>query len=227
MTYQSPIIGLRDEAQRVLGSTAPIEDRWHDILMLWGEADTLYQGIDHETLGDPAVDADTDRLYEIHDALLETPAPDHAAVILKIEMAHERYDGSSIPDEDVAHIVGDVRRLGEAFARSWLAQWTGLSGSVTRDPRDENKVWIGQPEYHCSPAKVEDDARMTAGGLPEDQRDWQAGWLGAFYSGKMRALYEMLDAVPGGLVAVKALINADPSLGFNPAAMACSADEAA
>jgi hypothetical protein len=55
---------------------------------------------------------------------------------------------------------------------------------------------------------------MDAGGVPASQRDWQRTWASGFYDGRMKELSGFLDAMPGGLATVKALVLADPALGM-------------
>ena len=162
-------------------------------------------GRESDPIAEAAVTAE-DHLIENVDA----PTP--GAVATKLILAMRRSAGSAgLYDDHVLTILYDLAELDLQFARAWLGEWKKLGGSVTRN--GENSVWIGHPEYHCSPVMAEDEARMDAGGIPEGQRDFQRNWLRGFYSGKTRALNDMLDAMPGAIAALKSMVREDPTIG--------------
>lgn len=85
----------------------------------------------------------------------------------------------------------------DLFAASWLQQWTDAGGGVQIGADGKAGFWT--PEYWCSPEFVE-----PAKDLPDAVRDEQASFRRNSYHGKMRALLDLLDAVPCGTAAVKA-----------------------
>lgn len=111
----------------------------------------------------------------------------------------------------------------DAFAMGWLTRWTQKGGSVTFDPTT-GKAWIGHAVYS--------ETRRQATFLAEvREQDWfkqlteeaQRGFIDrrrafedAFFTGQMRELSDLLDAVPGGLEAVKRIVRAFPSAGLAP-----------
>src|SRR5947209_8496479 len=110
----------------------------------------------------------------------------------------------------------------EPFARAWLARWTRLGAtakfSEVHDFDGETSVvqfMTGWPTYHYSPV-YEDDEELIEGcaDLPASVLSARRSFSSAFYDGKVRELHDLIDAVPGGMDAVRAIIEVLPELGL-------------
>ncbi|WP_156457616.1 hypothetical protein [Altererythrobacter sp. Root672] len=93
-----------------------------------------------------------------------------------------------IPDEIAAGL--------DLFAATWLQQWSEAGGSVQIDAA--GRASIGWPSYSHSPECVE-----VGHDLPDTVRSNQRTFRSGMYDGKMRALLELIDAVPCGHDALK------------------------
>jgi hypothetical protein len=119
--------------------------------------------------------------------------------------------------EDIANAIDPFGRA--EFARAWLRLFTHKGGDVLQD--DDGKFWLGQAEYWDSPQRQDDDAELhaqpTFAGLSSvaaaDVEKRHRAFCDAAYVGAMRALVDMLDAMPGGRDAVKALVLLNPHAG--------------
>lgn len=126
----------------------------------------------------------------------------------------------SLQHESVPAITGNPL---EPFALAWLARWThfGASARLSRvceidaNPSAvERQLSTCFPTYHFSPV-YEDDEDLIA-----QSPDWPESLLRDlrsfnchFYDGKVRELHDLIDAVPSGFDAVRALIEVLPELG--------------
>lgn len=84
----------------------------------------------------------------------------------------------------------------DLFAAAWLQNWAESGGSVCVDA--QGKAQLGFPVYHDSPdyiAPVDD--------LPEWLRRHNETFRDGLYHGKMRALLDLIQAVPCGCDALK------------------------
>lgn len=104
----------------------------------------------------------------------------------------------------------------EPFALAWLSRWTRHGGSVAIQPG-----WgfmRGWPEYDLSPDAGDQRARMIEAGVSAEEtqrildRDYASN--SSNHTGKMRALSDLLDDVPGGAEAVKRLVGQERALGM-------------
>lgn len=75
------------------------------------------------------------------------------------------------------------------FAMAWLEQWHAAGGSIQIGV--DGKAWYGWAPYR----RESDDGRPLHAHMQE--------YKSAHYDGTMRALCDMLDAVPGGREAVR------------------------
>jgi hypothetical protein len=149
-----------------------------------------------------------------------------AAFIEAPAMAHAHKD----EHEDRLYTSGyDDGQAGsmEAFAIAWLSEWTSKGGSVTMALDDPERAWIGQPTYRFSPVcKADEHLRDQV-----REQDWFKSlsqkdqvrieqdnyrFNSTFFNGKMRALSELLNAVPGGAEAVKRIVSVCPAAGMHP-----------
>lgn len=84
----------------------------------------------------------------------------------------------------------------DLFAATWLQQWSEAGGSVAIDRT--GKAFATMPEYQACPRHLPADPA-----LPNSvQRDCQT-FRDGHYSGGMRALLGLLEAMPGGWDAVR------------------------
>lgn len=127
-------------------------------------------------------------------------------------------------EEDIAADLRITDNPLEPFAKVWLFPWTSHGGAVVRQPDD--RILVGWSEYSDGPDHGIDEERIASiAGL--DATVWlndagmHAGYIErlrayhrAYFDGRMRSWSELLDAVPGGCDAVKALVFADPALGL-------------
>lgn len=100
------------------------------------------------------------------------------------------------------------------FAINWLAEWTDAGGSVMPDLNgDDGVYWFGWPEYDLTPQwkKVQEENA----GWSDERRDRNYSWGDASHHGKMRALLDLLGAVPEGTETVKALVADNRKLGWS------------
>lgn len=100
----------------------------------------------------------------------------------------------------------------QGFAEAWLQRFTEKGGLVHYD-RYLGRVAAWMPEYHFSPTYERDKAIVQQLALPPRHFDSNMESRGAFYDGKMRELYDLAQAVPGGMDAIEAAVLRDPSLG--------------
>jgi hypothetical protein len=91
-------------AEAAVGSS----QAWQSALAAYRRARKLS---DETPLGHPEEDARVTTYCEVQDVLFKTIAPDHAALITKIEMIAERFDGFCLDDEQYGWIIADVRSL--------------------------------------------------------------------------------------------------------------------
>lgn len=88
-----------------------------------------------------------------------------------------------------------------AFIDAWLAAWTKDGGSVVID--DDGKAQVGWPVYDLSPNYRAPDAAW-----PQEVRDNTFLNGQATHDATMKARYEALRMVPGGVDALKAYMRA-------------------
>lgn len=147
------------------------------------------------------------------DAMMRIEAPTSFALFLKLEaFANCPWDHGNFIDR----LTADAGNISLQFAKMWLERWKSHGGSVTIDPSDPDKAWIGHPTYAFSPAAAEDKARSEKAGLTAEQAAQNRSWYQPFYDGKARELYDVLEDMPGGIAAVKSIVLADPSKGLPP-----------
>lgn len=147
------------------------------------------------------------------DAMMRIEAPTSFALALKLQaLAGCPWEHGSYIDR----LTADASILSLQFAHMWLERWKSHGGSVTINPDEPNKAWIGHPAYAFSPTAAEDAARSEKAGLTEEQAAQNRSWYQPFYDGKARELYDVLEDMPGGIAAVKAIVSADPSQGLPP-----------
>jgi hypothetical protein len=142
------------------------------------------------------------------EALVAIPAPTMLALHQKMHSIH--HAGWETADY-FDRLLSDSGTLGLQFGHVWLDRWTAKGAYVVMTGDTAN---IGWPVYDLSPVHAEDEARMAAGGLPEEHRQDQRSWYRWFYDGKIRELYDVLREVPGGVDAVKAIVGESPRLGL-------------
>lgn len=79
------------------------------------------QAVDNLSPGSEGEDRIVEIMYQAMDLLVEeTPAPDAAALIYKMELAKPRWDGFSFPDRWMDTFIADLRRL---FGGDQHLQW--------------------------------------------------------------------------------------------------------
>lgn len=147
------------------------------------------------------------------DVMMRIEAPTSFALALKLQaLAECPWEHGNYIDR----LTADASTLSLQFAHMWLERWKSHGGSVTINPNEPDKAWIGHPSYAFSPTAAEDAARSEQAGLTKEQAAQNRSWYQAFYDGKARELYEVLEAMPGGIAAVKAIVLADPTKGLPP-----------
>jgi len=141
-------------------------------------------------------------------ALVETPAPHLAAVSLKLDLLFgpENYgtDSEYIPPwhrDFLTAVMADVQRLQSDYCEAWLAAWTKDGGSVVID--DNGKAQIGWPAYDLSPSYQAPNADWS-----DALRDHAFISGQAAYDATMKARYEALKTVPGGVDMLKSHMRA-------------------
>lgn len=140
-------------------------------------------------------------------AALLTPAPDLLAVLWKMRTLYGEGDfegdthSSAWDLKYPAAVIADIERLQSDFATTWLAAWTKDGGSVVID--DEGKAQIGWPAYDLSPNYRAPDAAW-----PQEVRDNAFLQGQAMHDATMKARYEALRMVPGGVAMLKAHMSA-------------------
>lgn len=81
----------------------------------WSAALTTYQtkraAADALPLGSPGEDEAVDAYCEAMDRLVDLPAPDAAALSLKLDLTKNRWEDFSIPEEWWEALCVDIRRL--------------------------------------------------------------------------------------------------------------------
>lgn len=98
-------------------------------------------------------------------------------------------------------VIADLERLQTKFAGAWLAAWTHDGGSVVID--DEGKAQVGWPVYDLSPNYCAPDAAW-----PQEVRDNAFLQGQSMHDATMKARYEALRMVPGGVAMLKAHMSA-------------------
>lgn len=82
----------------------------------WQEAHSHYAALrsasDALADTDPQADRAADAYCEAMDRLLQMPAPDHAALVVKIDLIAERYADFAMPPALLQIVRSDVTRLG-------------------------------------------------------------------------------------------------------------------
>lgn len=99
------------------------------------------------------------------------------------------------------------------FVLTWLAQWSDAGGAVMPSHEGDGTYWFGWPEYDLTAhwKKLQHDNA----GWSDERRDRNYRWGDATYHGKMRALLDLLNAVPGAVDTAKALIASNRRLGWS------------
>jgi hypothetical protein len=151
------------------------------------------------------------------DAMMRIEAPSMFALFLKLQAIGECPWPWSIGDYQ-ARLTADAALLSMQFAKAWLQRWTGHGGHVIIDSLNDNKLAIFKPAYSLSTDAATDAAVTDQIEVPESVRDARRQWLAPFYDGKMRELEEIMDAVPGAIAAVKAIVAENPAAGLGPIA---------
>jgi len=188
---------------------------WESAKAEYDFADGAYEAAHKEAGGDETADNDPTvvKLLTLLDRratsenktrfeLLLTPAPDFAAVAWKLHALYGvgDFEGDEYTSawrrEYPLSIMADMARLQSNFAETWLAAWTKDGGSVTID--DGGKAQFGWLAYDLSPTY-----REPAADLPQQARDSSFLHAQAHYDATMRARYEVLELVPGGVGIVK------------------------
>jgi len=83
----------------------------------------------------------------------------------------------------------------DLFAAAWLQIWTDEGGSVHVEK--DGRATMGFPEGPLA----------GTGGEADQPNEWEAErarWLNGHHHGRMRALLDLLERMPGGAAAVKA-----------------------
>lgn len=101
-----------------------------------------------------------------------------------------------------AQNVPDSAAVGlSLFAAAWFERWQGGRGSVMLEGD-------GRAVFGWVPYKNERFARPMPGEIPTDLIERQTEFDTTQHHGRMRELLDLLEAVPGGLDAVKAYVKA-------------------
>jgi hypothetical protein len=132
----------------------------------------------------------------------------------------------AISEDSNQHAAGHANgyQVGcEAFAFAWLAQFTGLGGFAHHDALND-RVWIGWPMF--SFARVGDEHERLRAEVreqdwfkaltPEHQRASERdsrSFYQHFWEGKIRQMYDLLEAFPAGSDAVDSIVRLVPALG--------------
>jgi hypothetical protein len=141
-------------------------------------------------------------------ALILTPAPDMSAALWKLRSLYaDEDDGKGEYTSDWRReyplaVIADLERLQSEYAEAWLAAWTADGGSVVID--DDGKVQIGWATYDYSP-----NYRAPDPAWPEAVRDHSYICGQAAHDATMKARYEAIRMIPGGVDALKAHMRAN------------------
>lgn len=142
-------------------------------------------------------------------ALIETLAPDFPALSVKLgllfgpENFGANNDSGPVWSRELTDaVIADMARLQWEYAEAWLAAWTKDGGSVVID--DDGKAQIGWPVYDLSPSYRAPDPTW-----PDAVRDHAFICGQAAYDAIMKARYEALKTVPGGVDMLKAHMRAE------------------
>lgn len=202
------------------------------------EALTAYKTIRLLSSKDGLPDEELDRLADLetkaaHD-VLAAPATNLESIAAKLRTILTSYE---TPHDDLFEgVLTDIEGFGagsrpsgsnpsldcEPFAQAWLDRWKSHGGSVTRDHTSPDKLWFGHLEFFLSPDGKAFDERTAQMVRPEtmseaswnDMRDRDRTYCDGAFRGTMRELLDLLDSVPGGKEAVKAIVRRDPSAGL-------------
>lgn len=144
-------------------------------------------------------------------ALILTPAPGLPAVSVKMDLlfGSSQFSDFGASDECISAwhrrytdaVLADMARLQSDFAAAWLADWTKDGGSVVID--DEGKAQIGWPVYDLSPNYREPEPT-----LPQEVRDVSFIYCSTAHDVTMKARFDALKMVPGGIDMLKAYMQA-------------------
>lgn len=157
------------------------------------------------------VDALANVECETRMALILTPAPGFPDVAVKMDILFGASQFSDFGAEDECisawhrrytdAVLADTARLQSEFAASWLAAWVKDGGSVVID--DEGKAQIGWPVYDLSPNYHEPEPT-----LPQEVRDVSFIYRSTAHDVTMKARFDALKMVPGGVDMLKAYMQA-------------------
>jgi hypothetical protein len=201
-------------------TTLTIREQWHAVWATYEATKAIAEAVDaeydaawREAGGDvaasrvPAVDRLGDLAEETGQAqsklfgqMILTPAPDIAAVLLKMVAMFGQ--GDTGPDDDMAPqwvltypqaVIADLERLQSEAATGWLDQWTKEGGSVAID--DEGHLQVAYRADSAHQAKPS--------GMGEEVDLQESRWQDGRYHGTMQAMYDALRMF-GGAGAIKA-----------------------
>jgi hypothetical protein len=208
-------LDLAQVEQAAAINALPPEDR-ADAEKLQGIADRLQLA----TLGDDAFEkmsAADDAL----EALVNIPCGTPFELFQKM---HAVFSATWETGDHTIRLLADACGVSLLFGAVWLARWTNHGGSVTVDPDNPEKAWIGHPCYSLSPTGAEDEDFIEAWkttGLAELTEDQRAACIRDrrsfnqhFWEGKMRELSDFLDALPSGLATVRSIVAGQPAFGM-------------
>lgn len=119
-------------------------------------------------------------------------------------------EGAGSSPGELDPVTGALVNFGEA----WVREWQRLGGSLHFHPK-RGSIHPCMPDYEYSKAYADDLAvqdrwkrKPSASALR--RRKNELGW---FYHGQMRALIDLLNAMPGGREAVKTVVLVSGILG--------------
>jgi predicted metal-dependent hydrolase len=98
----------------ITSSMQPVADvaAWRKVFGAYEIAKAAYEVAEALKPEPGNIDDLVNQMYAAMDRLIDCPAPDHGALVKKIELLRDRYDGSGLPSEDYATFIDDVSRLG-------------------------------------------------------------------------------------------------------------------
>lgn len=150
------------------------------------------------------------------DRMMNMPAPSVFALSLKLMiMADNPIDPDMwLSGTERDRVIADAGILSLQFAEIWLQRWRAHGGTAAASLADPTSLSIFRPEFSLSPDAAALEERQKAAGLSQSLSAEARSWHAAFFDGQMRELSDMLDAVPGALEALKAMLEVNPSRGM-------------
>ncbi|MCP3732049.1 hypothetical protein M9978_16615 [Sphingomonas sp. MG17] len=104
-----------EKAGQVTAPPATAATAWLEAIAAYIVARTISEATPDDA---PNVDELTDVWCVAMDKLIDLPAPRHADILYKLALIEDRFEGGMIPDDYMAAIKADIRRLGKLGAEA-------------------------------------------------------------------------------------------------------------